>query len=52
MDLHVLAKQLSKLKLSQRLFIEEDLLPEDLVCCQLVIIGILLHLSGFQTLET
>jgi hypothetical protein len=52
MDLHALAKQLSKLKLSQRLFIEEDLLHEDLVCCQLVIIAILLHLSGFQTLET
>jgi hypothetical protein len=51
MDLHALAKQLSKLKLSQRLFIE-DLLHEDLVCCQLVIIAILLHLSGFQTLET
>ncbi|KAK3134831.1 hypothetical protein QOZ80_5BG0411280 [Eleusine coracana subsp. coracana] len=30
MDLHALANQLSKLKLSQRLFIEEDLLPEDL----------------------
>ncbi|OEL24944.1 hypothetical protein BAE44_0014037 [Dichanthelium oligosanthes] len=30
MDLHALANQLSKLKLSQRLFVEEDLLPEDL----------------------
>ncbi|KAG1346797.1 hypothetical protein COCNU_06G006260 [Cocos nucifera] len=30
MDLHALAAQLSKLKLSQRLFIEEDLLPEEL----------------------
>ncbi|TVU20299.1 hypothetical protein EJB05_36503, partial [Eragrostis curvula] len=30
MDLPALAKQLSKLKLSQRLFIEEGLLPEDL----------------------
>ncbi|KAL6618777.1 hypothetical protein ACP70R_033916 [Stipagrostis hirtigluma subsp. patula] len=30
MDLHALANQLSKIKLSQRLFIEEDLLPEDL----------------------
>ncbi|CAN6327283.1 unnamed protein product [Urochloa humidicola] len=30
MDLHALAKQLSKLKLSQRLFVEEDLLTEDL----------------------
>jgi len=30
MDLHALANQLSKLKLSQRLFLEEDLLPEDL----------------------
>ncbi|KAG1367937.1 hypothetical protein COCNU_14G004050 [Cocos nucifera] len=29
MDLHALAAQLSKLKLSQRLFIEEDLLPEE-----------------------
>jgi hypothetical protein len=32
MDLHALANQLSKLKLSQRLFLEEDLPPEDLVC--------------------
>jgi len=31
MDLHALANRLSKLKLSQRLFLEEDLLPEDLV---------------------
>ncbi|XP_073108813.1 uncharacterized protein [Elaeis guineensis] len=31
MDLHALAAQLSKLKLSQRLFIEEDLLPEELI---------------------
>ncbi|PKA49651.1 hypothetical protein AXF42_Ash004192 [Apostasia shenzhenica] len=31
MDLHALAAKLSKLKLSKRLFIEEDLLPEDLV---------------------
>ncbi|CAN6332007.1 unnamed protein product [Urochloa humidicola] len=30
MDLHALANQLSKLKLSKRLFVEEDLLPEDL----------------------
>ncbi|XP_072961100.1 uncharacterized protein [Typha angustifolia] len=30
MDLHALAEQLSKLKLSQRLFIEADLLTEDL----------------------
>ncbi|XP_062180417.1 protein ECERIFERUM 16 [Phragmites australis] len=30
MDLHALANQLSKLKLSQRLFMEEDILPEDL----------------------
>ncbi|KAF8716202.1 hypothetical protein HU200_026480 [Digitaria exilis] len=30
MDLQALANQLSKLKLSQRLFIEEDILPEDL----------------------
>uniref|UniRef100_A0A0A9GY60 Uncharacterized protein n=1 Tax=Arundo donax TaxID=35708 RepID=A0A0A9GY60_ARUDO len=30
MDLNALANQLSKLKLSQRLFIEEDLLPENL----------------------
>jgi len=30
MDLHALANRLSKLKLSQRLFLEEDLLPEDL----------------------
>lgn len=30
MDLHALAAQLSKLKLSQRLFIEEDLLPKEL----------------------
>uniref|UniRef100_A0A0A9CZF7 Uncharacterized protein n=1 Tax=Arundo donax TaxID=35708 RepID=A0A0A9CZF7_ARUDO len=30
MDMHALANQLSKVKLSQRLFIEEDLLPEDL----------------------
>ncbi|KAL6848937.1 hypothetical protein ACP4OV_021520 [Aristida adscensionis] len=30
MDLHALANQLSKIKLCQRLFIEEDLLPEDL----------------------
>uniref|UniRef100_A0A0A9HVP4 Uncharacterized protein n=1 Tax=Arundo donax TaxID=35708 RepID=A0A0A9HVP4_ARUDO len=29
MDLNALANQLSKLKLSQRLFIEEDLVPED-----------------------
>jgi hypothetical protein len=31
MDLHALATQLSKVKLYQRLFIEKDLLPEDLV---------------------
>ncbi|XP_073115272.1 uncharacterized protein [Elaeis guineensis] len=31
MDLHALAAQLSKLKLSQRLFVEEDLLPEELI---------------------
>ncbi|KAG8086421.1 hypothetical protein GUJ93_ZPchr0010g10539 [Zizania palustris] len=30
MDLHALAAQLSKLKLSERLFLEKDLLPEDL----------------------
>uniref|UniRef100_A0ACD5T7F0 Uncharacterized protein n=1 Tax=Avena sativa TaxID=4498 RepID=A0ACD5T7F0_AVESA len=30
MDLHALASRLSKIKLSQRLFIENDLLPEDL----------------------
>ncbi|PAN18136.1 hypothetical protein PAHAL_3G180600 [Panicum hallii] len=30
MDLHALANQLSKLKLSQRLFVEEDILPADL----------------------
>ncbi|KAF6991947.1 hypothetical protein CFC21_008995 [Triticum aestivum] len=30
MDLHALATKLSKIKLSQRLFMEEDLLPEDL----------------------
>lgn len=30
MDLHALATKLSKIKLSQRLFIEEGLLPEDL----------------------
>uniref|UniRef100_A0ACD5TDP5 Uncharacterized protein n=1 Tax=Avena sativa TaxID=4498 RepID=A0ACD5TDP5_AVESA len=30
MDLHALATQLSKIKLSQRLFIEKDLLPEDM----------------------
>lgn len=29
MDLHALANRLSKLKRSQRLFVEEDLLPED-----------------------
>uniref|UniRef100_J3M9R3 Uncharacterized protein n=2 Tax=Oryza brachyantha TaxID=4533 RepID=J3M9R3_ORYBR len=31
MDLHALATHLSKLKLSERLFLEKDLLPEDLV---------------------
>ncbi|XP_020105499.1 uncharacterized protein LOC109722047 isoform X2 [Ananas comosus] len=31
LDLHALAAQLSKLKLSRRLFIEADLLPEDLL---------------------
>ncbi|KAL0924354.1 hypothetical protein M5K25_005171 [Dendrobium thyrsiflorum] len=30
LDLHAIAAQLSKIKLSERLFIEEDLLPEDL----------------------
>ncbi|EMS51945.1 hypothetical protein TRIUR3_03632 [Triticum urartu] len=30
MDLHALATKLSKIKLSQRLFMEEDLLPEDM----------------------
>ncbi|KAK8948431.1 hypothetical protein KSP39_PZI005472 [Platanthera zijinensis] len=32
LDLHALAAQLSKLKLSERLFIEADILPEDLPC--------------------
>ncbi|VAH22850.1 unnamed protein product [Triticum turgidum subsp. durum] len=31
MDLHALATKLSKIKLSQRLFMEENLLPEDMV---------------------
>lgn len=31
MDLNALSAQLSRLKLSQRLFIEADLLPEELV---------------------
>ncbi|KAK8958834.1 hypothetical protein KSP40_PGU011145 [Platanthera guangdongensis] len=32
LDFHALAAQLSKLKLSERLFIEADVLPEDLPC--------------------
>jgi hypothetical protein len=35
MDLNALANHLSKIKLSRRLFIEEDLFPEDMVCSSL-----------------
>lgn len=44
MDLHALAAQLSKLKLSQRLFVEEDLLPEELVCMIINLVGLLLSI--------
>ena len=35
MDLNALANHLSKVKISRRLFIEEDLFPEDMVCSSL-----------------